>query len=777
MPTKISFIAYAARPEILNTTITTAARAATEANCGIKFVPWPENDIAGRPLTDPILEKIGESEFVVADISVPNFNVFYEIGFAIGQRKRAFLIRNKAVAFNDELMRRIGIFDVLGHVTYENSADLAQTLTSIVDFAPLSVPIQLDARVRTWILQTPHRSEHMTRIVAGVKKGLYLYRSFDPSEQARLPLAETLEQIGISTGVVVPLLAPGMDDAEVHNLRAAFVAGLAQGLGKITLILQDRDVFVPADVRDFVKRYKYPQDIDQLIHQFRDDIDAAFYAHEDNRITGGALERLRLGAPTAENEFQTLASYYLRTDEFGRAIRGEANLVIGRKGSGKTALFSQVRNDLRRNKANVIVDLKPEGYQLLKLKDVVLKYLEPGSKAHLVTAFWDYVLLLEIAYKLLEKDQAIFNRDPTLNAAYLTLSNIYQSNGYTGEGDFSERLVQFSNHLGGSYQAAFGEAQQTRLSTDQITQVLYRHDIRKLREAVSQYLNLKEQIWVLFDNIDKGWSTQGVSAEDIIIMHSLIEACWKIERDMRRAGNVFHSIIFLRNDVYQMLITSIPDRGKDIRVSLDWSDPSILKEVIRRRLVYNGMSKELPFNDLWREIVVPEVYGEDSADFLIRRCLMRPRYLLLLINHCRGFAVNFGHARVLQEDIEKGIMAYSNDLIVDTDNELKDVFPQAESLVYQFIGEEADLLGEDLKRHYVRAKIATDAYDKATDFLLWYGFLGVVRSVKHASFVYDVEVGYDIRKLKILRDKEGGALPVYRINPAYWPGLAIKPPT
>ena len=56
------------------------------------------------------------------------------------------------------------------------------------------------------------------------------------------------------------------------------------------------------------------------------------------------------------------------------------NLVVGRKGAGKTALFSQVRNDLRRNRTTIVVDLKPEGYQLVKMKEAVLDYLSEGAR-------------------------------------------------------------------------------------------------------------------------------------------------------------------------------------------------------------------------------------------------------------------------------------------------------------------------------------------------------------------------------------------------------------
>jgi translation initiation factor RLI1 len=126
---------------------------------------------------------------------------------------------------------------------------------------------------------------------------------------------------------------------------------------------------------------------------------------------GNFLAELSIADSIAENEFQTLGGYYLRTDQFGRASRGEVNLVVGRKGAGKTALFSQLRNEKRANVRNIVVDLKPEGYQLIRLKEDVLDFLAEGARTHLITALFEYVFYLEICYKLLEKDREKHLRD------------------------------------------------------------------------------------------------------------------------------------------------------------------------------------------------------------------------------------------------------------------------------------------------------------------------------------------------------------------------------
>ena len=113
-----------------------------------------------------------------------------------------------------------------------------------------------------------------------------------------------------------------------------------------------------------------PTQIDEAVAAFSPAISARFQSSAPAVISEPKtlLERLNLGASAAENELQELGYYFLETDEFRRTLRGEIKVVAGRKGSGKTALFAQLRDNLREDRSNVILDLRPEGFQLLKFK-------------------------------------------------------------------------------------------------------------------------------------------------------------------------------------------------------------------------------------------------------------------------------------------------------------------------------------------------------------------------------------------------------------------------
>ena len=310
-----------------------------------------------------------------------------------------------------------------------------------------------------------------------------------------------------------------------------------------------------------------------------------------------------------------------------------------------------------------------------------------------------------------------------------------------------------------------------RLTADQVTQLLYLHDIRSLRARLSQYLAQKQAVWILFDNLDVGWSTHGIDDIDALVLRCLINAGRAIERDMRKDGRVFHCIVLVRNDVYEHLMRSSPDYGKEMRAVLDWTDRDLLREMLRLRLV-SGL-EATPAASL--EQVVPLICishygGHEVIDYMIDRSLMRPRNLLKIFIHRRGIASNFNHDRISEADLEKGLAAYSQDLLLELDRELTDVFPGGESVLYQLLDAQSELTREQLKELIVRADVDGGNVPKVIEFLMYYGVIGL-RTDERDLYIYDVE--YDSRKLAVRIERAGEGVR-FCINPAFWPSLNIQ---
>ena len=77
----------------------------------------------------------------------------------------------------------------------------------------------------------------------------------------------------------------------------------------------------------------------------------------------------------------------------------------------------------------------------------MLDFLTAGAQQHLITALWEYILLLEITYKVLEKDREVHLRDHRLTANYVALQELYGDTELSQEGDFRERLSKLSDQI------------------------------------------------------------------------------------------------------------------------------------------------------------------------------------------------------------------------------------------------------------------------------------------------------------------------------------------
>lgn len=732
---------------------------------------WEENNISGRPLTDPIFEGIATADIFIADITAMNFNVTFEIGYAIGLGRRVYLTRDGNIPRDRALADRIGIFDTLGFETYTDEQRLAELIKNYRPDGGIPLRARINLKSPIYVLQTPQSNWAMIAITARIKKARLGYKGYLPTDDARLSAVKAIDDISSCLGTVVPLLSTQFGDAEVHNIRAAFVAGLSVAMGKLTLVLQPRDGPAPLDVRDLVDTFSRPEDIAESIATFALDITERL--QEDNPLPlpkkGNFLAELSIGDSVAENEFQTLGEYYLRTDEYKRAARGEINMVVGRKGTGKTALFSQLRNDKRANVRNIVVDLKPEGYQLIRLKEDVLDYLAEGARTHLITALFEYIFYLEICYKLLEKDREKHMRDGQLYEPYRKLLDVYKT-GSASEGDFSERLLGLSQQLIQDFRRRFGTTSNQRLTTAEVTELIHKRNIRDIRETLSAYLAFKDSVWLLFDNLDKGWSPHGLTTGDVMILRCLIDAARKIQRELQAEEHDFHCIVFVRNDVYQLLLDASADYGKESRAVLDWTDPDLLREVLRRRLIRHSLPEETPFDRVWSQICVSHYHGEETSQYLLERSLMRPRNLIKLLAHCRGFAVGMERARIDETDLEKGLRAYSIDLITEADQEITDILGADTDLIYHFIGEGQEFDRRRLESILNGAGVPTDKTAKVIEFMLYYGFLGVKTGQESPRYIFDV--GYDMKLLSVLAVKAKDEL-IYALNPAFYPGLNL----
>jgi hypothetical protein len=617
-----------------------------------------------------------------------------------------------------------------------------------------------------YVLKGPVDTEGAVRLLSLIKKSYLGFRTHDPVETPRLSLHAARREVAGSLGVIAHLLSPNRAAAHAHNALCAFVCGMAVAEQKPVLLLQEESVPQPIDYRDLVKTYRHPDQIEVLLRDVLHQVVERLQYDPSRKFAQpeGLLRELDLGNIAAENEIRGLRDYFVATGRFAQVKQGHAQLVVGRKGSGKTAMFYGLRDAVKRGREVLVLDMTPEGHQFTRLREAVLEGLTSGQQEYTLGAFWTYLLSAEVAHKILNAQSELraAERDPDHFRSYKALEDAYLAHGLASGDDLSQRLLRQIDRI-----VARFEAQTTIDSRTDLRELVYGGDIRTLNDAVADYLvHEKDEVWLLIDNLDKSWATRGSTREDMLIMRGLLDATKALERQLESREVAFHTVVFIRTDIYDHLVAETPDRGKESLVSLEWDDPELFREIVRKRVT---ASTELSgdFGLVWQQVAPSLVGIEDGFTYLLNRTLQRPRDLLMFLSEAVQVALDRGHERITQEDIRQAERGYSETMLVNLLFEIEDTHPEMGHLAYSFHGATKSL-GLSAVRDLVGASAEANV-DETIELLLWYAFLGIRLSAS-GDEEYSYDVRYNVRRLLHLVEAGKATLVVH---PAFRTALAI----
>ncbi len=773
------FIAYPGSPGQIGAEIRAAVDALKSVGMS-EIQTWEENDIAGRFVVDPILANIGDSSLIIADVTTLNFNVAYEVGYAIGKQKRLLLIRNSLIESDVSKFSEIGVFDTLGYQNYQTGAELAHLIKSVTDYAALPLRNRHSSgRPRVVLLEPKGKDTYDIALTSAVKKSKVSFERYDPIEKGRLPAGYAIKEVCEADAVVARLLSKSRTESLVHNIRVAFCAGIAAAIGRQLLLLQDTEEPVPLDYRELVAWTPDPKAIPARIAELALglwDFHEAEPVRASATVSEAPIANIDFGVSIAENENRRLDDYYLRTADFSRALNGDYQVVTGRKGAGKTAFFIQMRNSLRRDPNKLVLDLQPEGYQLIKFKETALRLLTEGSKDHLLEALWEYVFLLEIAFRIMRDDTGKHINNHELTQPFHEISSFIQKrkkeDPVFGDGDFAERLEDVlagvSKRL---HEVVDSDSGEHTLTHHNITEIIHSDEIRSLLNCVQNYAKFKTGVWILIDNLDKGWPATGVTDDDVRIVRCLQAGLFKLEKALRDLTPC-RGVVFLRSDVYEHLIRKTADRGKVQSVCLDLSSRDILRQILWQR-IRESLGSKGTLDSIWPTLFVPNISAnaQDSCEYILDRCLMRPRCMIEIVRACQGAAVTLEHAKVFESDIKEGLESYSVELANNIGLEIADVYSGAPDIIFGLVGRGRRISYKDLK-DMIQSTMPCDKMEDFLELLVWYGVIGPVDNSGTAHFIYDHK--YEMRLLNPVHSSlPATADRLYEINPAFWPALEI----
>jgi hypothetical protein len=404
-------------------------------------------------------------------------------------------------------------------------------------------------------------------------------------------------------------------------------------------------------------------------------------------------------------EDDAVLSYFLTTDAVGRIQSNSVFLVLGRKGSGKTAL---VRHFAEGGGSTTSKSVTLRGYPW----PIHAQRVDRGaSEVEAYVSSWRYLIAVELASLVLA--HAGDDDSGPSNALRAFFKDNYGGTSpalgdvlrpprlYLSRLSFEPQVL--GNKLGSIAldRTDLGLGRELNALTDAI--------LRAVRELANS-LNLAALI-LHFDELDQGLLVMDASRERMLV--GLVLAARGVRHDFRDAPVSINPVVYLRTDLWEELQFS--DKNKitqALALNLEW-DSAALKELVNVRLRAKlGSSAE------WDRITSHDLMRGSQAkwDHILARTFLRPRDVIHFLNSALEQAKKRGDEPLVFEnqDIVSARDRYSAYLKKELDDEIVphwkewDDALQACSAIATITFDREQFVGEYNKRRSADNRVAPD---------------------------------------------------------------------
>lgn len=788
------FLAYPSSPPQVRETMAAAASRIASIG-GITAMPWENLNVGGRIVIREVLAAIDRSAAVIAEVTHLNENVLFELGYAIGRRKRVFPLRDPTLRVEDALFRRVRILTDVGYTQYANQDDIFGAFArDRPDVRELSLwdeavePALRPAGAPSVFYVTSgfnnDASSALTRVVKSeARNGMRLITA-DPREMDNQSLTWYAQQVQDAVAVVIHFESPGRIGSDIHNPRCAFIGGLAHGVQKPLLMLAAEDYATPFDYQDLLYVYRTAAEasarasywLPRQLEGMRDYL-ARVDVERERRIRSTELRTLLIGEPVAENESETLADYFVATPAYQEAIAAHSAVFVGRRGAGKTALMLEAARKLREDRRVIVCTITPTSYQLEGLVRLVARYAHRDTRGYVIEAIWKFLLISEIALAIVEEvGQRPAGLQP--NAAEWELSVFLQGAGSDLNAGFDVRLERAIARLEAASESAVDSGVETE--RDQIVEELYRDVLGTLRRLVARSIGNHNRVAVLVDDLDKAWDDNTDLEQLSYLLLGLLAAAPAVVDELRHGSSDRYPAVvtlatFIRSDIFRHLLRSAREPDKIPVRRVVWGDSNQLLAIVDRRYEA-AAARETEASELWSRYFVDQVRGLAVRDYIIKRVLPKPRDVLVFVRAAIDAAVLRGSPTVEEEDVLAADAAYSEFAFDALRVDDAALVGRLEEGLLEFAGGSAVLSRNDLEGLIAQMAFGPSQVDDVIDEMRSLSFLGVEVGDGRFDFADDPQTKRraDVLARRFLRARGvsagDGRL---QVHPAFRPYLEI----
>lgn len=432
-----------------------------------------------------------------------------------------------------------------------------------------------------------------------------------------------------------------------------------------------------------------------------------------------ALQRVKLGQAFAEYDIiRSDHELFVSTPATLAALNPESSncFFVGRRGAGKTAITFEVERRFTRS-----IGIVPQIFDLLKLPLEQDQFRDTRQRPFKsLMHSMERALIDEVIKNWVEEGVLSFDKAP---------DTIRRERGLIEDCDFDQRVLNLTEEIFDAY-----TKDNDKLWLRQISRS------KNLLSEINQVTTSGPTGHILLiDRLDESWDG---SDSAIICLMALMHAAVRLIASTRH----IKPYVFIRENIYDRIRTIDNEfsRLETSVVFLDWSTEK-LTELVERRLIKPFTTKPSLGGEAWQYFFESEDI-KTSISSVMGLCQHRPRDVLMLTSYAIDSAINHGHQKVRDSDMEVASKRYSTSRLKDLGDEYAENYPNISLILEYFfgLGNEYTLVAiEDfIQKLLVTASVnkycSSWFYDYTTPFrfvevLYSIGFLGIRRK-KHVEY-------------------------------------------
>lgn len=376
-----------------------------------------------------------------------------------------------------------------------------------------------------------------------------------------------------------------------------------------------------------------------------------------------------------EAKLEDSERYFYKSLDVEELLEGEKCYVIGRKGTGKTAIANYIKKRSGHDHFSAVLTLKNFPFKnIYEYKDD--RHFAPNE----FITFWKYVIYTKLLYLICENEKTPQDlRRAVEDCIPSTVSEAMSRN--------IERTMSRNFSLGfASLKASLGFSKGREKN-----EVSWIDRVDALEDIILQHID-DSKYFIVFDELDEDYRYQSIMETErpyAELLTGLFKAAQAVKSKFDEEEKKVTPIVFLRDDIYSIITDHDKSKWNDLCINLQWSAYTI-QALIGHRIVRAQHPEAVfsSFGNAWYKIISnePIYYGGmrkkslSSYEWITRQTLLRPRDYIRYLKICAKKAYEADDDLIKPQSITTQAKTYSSGFRQEFIDEIHTLLPDIERI-------------------------------------------------------------------------------------------------